>query len=316
MKRIVFLIFLVPLFTYSQTFKEKVEPILTKQNSKMLDTDFGNKQNLKKVEIIDYGGGLSNFDKMDSISKANYITSIATIDYNDAGDVINYHKNYISFYEGARFDYDSKNRLKKIIRSKGNKWEEEPQQNEVIVYTDSIITRKFSYGDDDDGGNHYISKYFINKQKLIYKEYNDENYSRISEYKYNKNRQLISTNDNEDVNTYDRYKNLIRTDLFRDGKSVPFLSHRYKYNSKRQLIRKEQFQQGKLKRATQYEYKNGLVSKETVFSDGKEEYSYVYQYDNTGNWIRRDSYRYEWNTKRRGDYSWVFEVTVRKITYK
>ena len=315
MKRILLLVFLIPLCTYSQTFKEKVEPILTKQNSKIFNTDFADKRNMRKVEIVKYGGRLSTFDELDSISKANSITNITTIDFNDEGNVINYHKNYIAFYEGARFDYDSKNRLKKIARFKGNKWEKEPQQNEVIVYTDSIITRKF-YHENDDYGDHYISRYFINKQQLIYKEYNDENYRGVSRYKYNKNRQLVSINDNEDVNTYDKYKNLIRTDLFRDGKSVPFLSYQYKYNSKQQLIKKEQFHKGKLKRTTQYEYKNGLVSKETVFKDGKEEYSYVYQYDAAGNWIRRDSYQYEWNTRRRGDYSWVFEVTLRNITYK
>lgn len=318
MKIITLIFFLVPFFNYSQTFKEKVENRLTKQNSKSDETDLVNNSKVKQIEIIDYGGsGLQNFDTKDSISRSQHITTKVKIDYNDIGNVINYRHDYIVYFLNTEYKYDSSNRLIKMIKSQWFGKEMYYSQNEVLEYNDSVINRSVYYKNDPESIK-YNLRYYINELQLLSRveDYsNYESFSSVVNYKYNEDGILNFVDDSEVKYQYDQNKNLILKEFYEVNIDKPKLYFKYDYNDKNQLIKEQYIIGEKLSSKQEFEYKNNLLFKKTVYFDEKKQHYHLYYYDNYGNWIRRERYRDSTNPKRYNT-DWLTEITLRKITYK
>jgi hypothetical protein len=318
MKKIILIFLLVPLLNYSQTFKEMVEKRLTKQNSKSDETDLVDNSKVKQMEIINYGGGgLQNFDKKDSISKSNHITTKAKIDYDDIGNIVNYRHDYIVYFENTEYKYDSSKRLIKLIRSQWYGKEEDYRQNEVLEYKDDVINRYVYYKNDPESIR-YNLKYYVNEQQLLSRveDYsNYESFNSVVNYKYNKDELVNFADDTEIKYQYDKNKNLILKEYFKPNHDKPKLYYKYDYNDKQQLIKEQYFIGEKLSSKQEYEYKNNLLFKETIYFGEEKQHYYLYYYDNNGNWVRREYYVDPPNPKRDNN-DWLAEITLRKITYK
>ncbi|MFK7749363.1 MAG: hypothetical protein AB8B65_13290 [Kordia sp.] len=317
MKKIIFIVFFIPFFNFSQTFEKDLEEPLTNYNDASNDADFVEGTKIKQIDIVHYGGGgLSKFDELDSIGKDSHVMRKITLQYNKNGKTVSFEKDYILFKESKKFEYDNLNRLVKIIYSKWNREIKEYEQNEVFEHHDNVVKRHQYYKNDLEEIS-CSAQYYFNENNFL-SEIKDHDtcfhFYPLTTYKYDENGNVSFVDDTEMKYVYDKHNNLLSSGSFEAGSKTPSVSSKSTYNDQQQLIDYRTFYEEKLDERYEYEYENDLLSKKIVYLKNKKDHYFLYYYDTKGNWIRKERYLYP-ESYVGVEEVWLVDISIRNIQY-
>lgn len=256
--------------------------------------------NVKSVTSLSYEA--KNYDgklvKGDNVSEGLFEGNTVEI-YNNTGYLLE-EKNFYydgSVYLSVLYSYDEKGKL--VNRSnfnhgkKGYSKEFEYDENgnminEYDLTPTGIAQRNWAYKYDKKGNNIERSyTYFLDESndfKTLYEYDNDGNKVQESTYdKYGIQNTII-------FYKHDTNGNLIEEKVY--SKSDLFYTNEFKYDSKGNILEDIQTtsENEKIKISNKYDSNGNLISKIRISSQNKEydfNYSYQYDYDNLGNWIKR-----------------------------